>query len=53
MYSNTNTLLEQTSHVSLPAYIAMQVILGASFNHTWITNDLLRTGENNRRGTWK
>lgn len=49
MYSNSNTLLEKMSHVSLSAYIAMQVILGTSFNHTWITNDLLRTGENNRR----
>lgn len=49
MYSNSNTLLEQMSHVSLSTYIAMQVILGTSFNYTWITNDLLRTGENNRR----
>lgn len=50
MYSNTKTLLEQMSHLSLSTYyIAIQVILGTSFKYTWITNDVLRTGENNRR----
>lgn len=49
MYCNTNTLLEQMSHVSFYTYIAMQVILGTSFYYTWIANDLLRIGENNRR----